>query len=383
LLVAFACVPLAVAIGGCDQPPLAGSTTVADAGSQLPPVDGSPPIEARDASPGVDTGTGIDADAGVGVTQPDYSIVVLPDTQYYAASFPDIFMKQASWIVESRDAQQIAFVLHTGDLVDSDVPEQWTVASNSLHLLDGVVPYVIAAGNHDYIDLADRVGMANAYFPPSGFAAYSWFGDTFETGHIENSFSLIPAGATRWLVISLEFGPRDEALAWASSVLQAFHDQPAIIITHAYLYHDSSLYNQHGPPQFFNPHNYVMMGQSHTTINDGMEMWQKLILPNRNVKMVFSGHDVNFDDLPPGTTGLLSSARPDGSVVHQILANYQTCTAAPCDVSPQGTTVNGGSGYLRIVRFSPAAGTISVSTYSPVLDQSLTDPGNQFVLPMN
>ena len=80
--------------------------------------------------------------------------MVLPDTQYYAASFPDIFMKQTSWIVENRDAQQIAFVLHTGDIVDSDVPAQWTVASNSLHMLDGVVPYVIAAGNHDYAELA-------------------------------------------------------------------------------------------------------------------------------------------------------------------------------------------------------------------------------------
>jgi hypothetical protein len=38
---------------------------------------------------------------------------------------------------------------------------------------------------------------------------------------------------------------------------------------------------------------------------------------------------------------------------------------------------------LGFVRFSPAAGTISVSTYSPVLDQFLSDATNQFVLPMN
>ena len=99
--------------------------------------------------------------------------------------------------------------------------------------------------------------------------------------------------------------------------------------------------------------------------------------------MVFSGHDVSFADLPPGTTGRLSSARPDGSVVHQILANYQTCTGAPCDRSIQGSVVDGGNGYLRIVRFSEAAQTISVSTYSPHLDHTLEDAGNRFVLPMN
>ncbi len=352
-----------------------------DAGREMP----SPIIDASAAIDAPAVGTDASAGTDAGTLAPDYSIVVLPDTQYYAGNFPDIFMKQASWIVENRDAQQIAFVLHTGDLVDVDVPAQWIVASNSMHLLDGVVPYVIAAGNHDYGNLADRMGMVNSYFPASGFAAYPWFGDTFETGHIENSFSLIPAGGTRWLVISLEFGPRDEALAWASSVLQAFRNLPAIIITHAYLYRDSSLYNynQRGSAQPYNPHSYLMMGQSRTTINDGAEMWQKLILPNRNVKLVFSGHDVSANDLPPGTTGQLSSVRPDGSVVHQILANYQTCTIGPCILSLQGTTVNGGNGYLRIVRFSPAAGTISVSTYSPVLDKSLSDPTNQFVLPMN
>ena len=53
-------------------------------------------------------------------------------------------------------------------------------------MLDGIVPYVIAAGNHDYKDLVmERMGMVNLYFPPSGFEAYSWFGDTFEPGHID------------------------------------------------------------------------------------------------------------------------------------------------------------------------------------------------------
>ena len=366
-------VTLAVVAAGCDVPPDDVSISeMKDAG-----VDSTPNNDA--ANPTTDSGS----DGGDSIPA-DYSIVVLPDTQYYAAAFPDIFLKQTSWIVENRVQQQIAFVLHTGDIVDADVPEQWDTASRSLHQLDGVVPYVIAAGNHDYQIFADRVGMTSVYFPPAGFAAYPWFGDTFETGHIENSFSLIPVGSTRWLVISLEFGPRDEALAWAGAVLQAFHDTPAIIITHAYLYRDSTRYDQHGPTgQYYNPHTYVMMGQQHTTVNDGQEMWQKLVLPNRNVKMVFSGHDVNFGDLPPGTTGRLTSARPDGSVVHQVLANYQTCTGAPCDKSPQGSTVNGGNGYLRIVRFSRATSTISITTYSPVLDAWLTDPSNQFTLPMN
>ncbi len=318
-----------------------------------------------------------------GSADESYAVVVLPDTQYYSASWPDVFAAQTRWIADNKEAERIAFVLHTGDIVDSDLPQQWEVASRSLHALDGVVPYVLAAGNHDYANLADRMGMGNIYFPPSGFAAYPWFGGTFEPGHIENSFSLFSAGGSGWVVVSLEFGPRDEALAWADGILKTFRDRRAIVITHGYLYHDGTRYDHTGAGQNFNPHGYVMMGQPGTSINDGQEMWTKLIAPNSNVKLVFSGHDVSGADLPPGTTSRLSSTRPDGTVVHQILANYQTCTAAPCEFSGRGTTVRGGNGYLRILRFSPAAGTIAVSTYSPYLGTSLTDPSNEFVLTMD
>ena len=150
--------------------------------------------------PGSDAGVLPDAD-GVSDAGPagSYAIVVLPDTQFYASSWPDIFAAQTRWIVDNRQAEGIAFVLHTGDIVDSDnIPDQWVVASRSLHALDNQVPYVITAGNHDYTGmLADRVGMASSHFPVSGFAAFSWFGGTFEADHIENSYSVFNVGARR------------------------------------------------------------------------------------------------------------------------------------------------------------------------------------------
>ena len=107
------------------------------------------------------------------------------------------------------------------------------------------------------------MGMINTYFPPTHFSAFSWFGDTFEAGHVENSFSVLPVdrGRASWLVLALEFGPRDEVLAWAASVLDAYRLTPAIIVTHAYLYRDGTPYDRSlTPHQQFNPHDYVMMG---------------------------------------------------------------------------------------------------------------------------
>jgi hypothetical protein len=342
--------------------------------------------------PGLDAGGASDGNASDGGA-PDgglgggYSIVVLPDTQFYASRWPDIFAAQTQWIIENRQTEGIAFVLHTGDIVDVDDPIQWDRASQSLHVLDGQVPYVITAGNHDYKTFADRMGMGSIYFPVSGFAASSWFRGTFEPEHIENSYSVFNIGAEQWLVIALEFGPRDEALAWADAILKQHSDAPAIVITHAYLAHDGQRYDHTNPASpRFNPHDYAMAGQPASSINDGEEMWRKLIAPNSNVKLVFSGHDVSGVNLPPGTAALLTSTRPDGTRVHQVLANYQTCLGPPCETFSDGTTtqtVHGGDGYLRLLRFSPTDHTISVRTYSPYVDRSLSDPANQFVLDMN
>lgn len=303
-----------------------------------------------------------------------YSFVVLPDTQYYASSWPEVFAAQTQWIVENRDVKRIAFVLHTGDIVDRDVPEQWSAAADAMHVLDGRVPYVITSGNHDYGSIADRMGMGNTYFPPSKFAEQPWFGGTFEPDHIENSFSVLDVPGGRWLVIALEFGPRDEVLEWANVVLRAYADTPAIVVTHAYLYRDGTRYDHAGAPdQAYNPHHYVMMGQPDTTINDGAEMWTKLIEPNPNVRFVFSGHDVNGEGTPPGTAARLVSTRADGTVVHEILANYETCVFAPC------AEVHGGGGYLRLVRVRKDD-VVELETYSPYRDRSLEEDANRFVL---
>jgi len=42
--------------------------------------------------------------------------------------------------------------------------------------------------------------------------------------------------------------------------------------------------------------------------------------------------------------------------------------------------LNGGNGYLRIMRFSPANNKIFVETYSPMLEAYLTDAANEFEL---
>ena len=69
-------------------------------------------------------------------------------------------------------------------------------------------------------------------------------------------------------------------------------------------------------------------------MNDGEELWRQLVLGNENVKLVLSGHCLGDPANLKGATARLSSVRPSGSAVHQILANYQTCADMSCPEMP-------------------------------------------------
>jgi hypothetical protein len=84
--------------------------------------------------------------------------------------------------------------------------------------------------------------------------------------------------------------------------------------------------------------------------------------------LVLSGHAI------PVGVARTASRREDGSVVHEVLANYQTCKRCPCE------RVTGGNGYLRIFTLSDARDALHVRTYSPSLDEDLSDEDNTFVL---
>ncbi|HJX66091.1 MAG TPA: metallophosphoesterase [Polyangia bacterium] len=318
--------------------------------------------DAADAGTDADDAGTEASEAGAADLGIAFTVVVLPDTQYYSSSHAEIFAAETRWIVEQKSARNISVALHVGDIVDgANDPAQWMVASSSLRLLDGIVPYVIVPGNHD--SDGNRMGLIDNYFAPK---TMGWITNTMTTGQIENNYTLVDIGPQQWLVLGLEFGPRDAVLTWADGVLKAFPNLPAIIVTHAYLYGDGTRYDvaksgmDASQPNFqaFIPQSYNYTLQEGS--NDGEQIWQKIIVPNPNVRLVFSGHDSG--------AARLTSLRPDGSRVHQMLSDYQWLDDS------------GGSGYLRVLQFDYGQKQVRVQTYSPYLDQFMTDDANQFTL---
>ena len=293
------------------------------------------------------------------VAQSDFTIVVLPDTQYYSSTYPQIFTAQTKWIAANRAALNIQLVIGVGDVVNGNTTTQWTRADAAIQYIESI-PYMLAIGNHDY-DQGDAVPLArlatqfNVHFGPSRYASKSYYKGNWD-GSNENFYGIVNLGGTDYLVLVLEFYPRQGAVDWASTILQEYSSLPAIVVTHGYGYHNGRV-TTCDP---YNAEHYGLGGDY-----DGQKLWESLTSKYANVQLVLSGHIVAYKGV-----GRRFDIGLNGNMVNQVLADYQDYT-------------NGGNGYLRIMTFHPSQGTISVRTYSPYTKTSYTDSNNQFTLSMS
>jgi hypothetical protein len=300
----------------------------------------------------------------------DFSIVVLPDTQYYSESYPAILNSQTQWIVNNATTLNIQLVLGLGDIVNNGGSStQWTTADAAYKKLDAAhIPYFAPLGNHDY-DANNPGGRTSAtnnfnhYFGPSRYTNASYWSTpywqgSYPSGSNENFYGFVTINGQQYLVLALEFYPRDASLSWAAQVIQNNPGAQVIIITHSYEYFDNTRVSACNS---FDAQYYGLGAD-----NDGDAMWTKLVRQYKNISLVLSGHEVR--GAGQDATGHRSDLGTNGNLVNQILSNYQNMT-------------NGGNGYLRIMKFHPSSDTIDVLTYSPYLNSYLTDSGNQFTIP--
>lgn len=316
-----------------------------------------------------------------------WSMVVIPDTQNYAKSSINkvLLNEMTQWIAANQADWNIQLVLQEGDLVnnndtasptsgDQNSTQQWQNVKNAFRSLDGVVPYVLATGNHDHgtTNAQNRATEFNNYFTSSDNSLVDptqggVLKGVLEPGRLENAYYELEAPDGReLLVVSLEWGPRQAAVDWANQVVgqSKYDDHTAILLTHAYMYHDETRYdiarNLDADPdnnQGGNPHSYQTADDTH----DGGELWNELVKLHGNFEFVFSGH-VGGDGL-----GRLASTGDEGNLVHQMLFNTQFEST-------------GGNGWLRLVEFLDDGQTVRVRTFSPHYDLQKTDEANNFTL---
>jgi hypothetical protein len=268
-----------------------------------------------------------------GIQADEFTVVVLPDTQFYSESYPAIFTGQTQWISSNKVSLNVVFVTQEGDLVNTNSQiYEWQNANSSMSILnDANLPWGVLPGNHD---LSGGSTNYNTYFGYSRFSGQSWYGGAYQNINT-NSYQLFTGGLDDYLIFHFQYQPSTQVLAWANSTIASYPNRRVIVTTHDYMNTDGS------------------------RTATGNNIWDKFVKPHSDqVFLVLCGHNHGENE---------KIDQVNGHTVYQLLADYQARS-------------NGGNGWLRILEFHPSDDDIVVKTYSPYLSQYEIDADSNFIL---
>lgn len=294
--------------------------------------------------------SGKSGNASTSVGEDNFTIVVLPDTQCYTeesyGGTMAMYTAQTNWIQANREAQNIVYVAHVGDISDNgntyDV--EWTRASSAMSLLESPVsiPYGMAVGNHDQspagYPLTNSTSKYNQYFGTTRFSGRAYYGGHYGSNN-DSHYDLFSAGGEDYIVIYIEYDNQNldatNVNTWAYNLLGTYASRKGIIVSHSI---GTSTY----------PAGFSGQGQG---IYDRLKS-------RSNAFLFLSGHTTN------------NSRRQDiysGNTINTFVSDYQ--------FDPEG-----GAGYMRLYRINNAKNSITCSTYSPYKGLYDKGPRHAFAL---
>ncbi|TKA96143.1 hypothetical protein FAZ78_13075 [Cereibacter changlensis] len=298
-----------------------------------------------------------------------FTVAVLPDTQNYTsnAALNATFGNMTQWLVDNAESKHISFVVGAGDVTDNNAAYQWDIAEAALRKMDGVLPYSMLPGNHDQGAGGGAGDHSTDYlddrFSPDKQAATNpdTFGGVYdkEPDRSANTYHTFTApDGTDWLVLSLEFGPRDDVLRWAGDVIEGHLDHRVIIASHTlttYAGRSDAFAGQIGaaPVQGYG------ISNDPQGANDGEAVYRLLTSKYPNVAMTLSGHVLGDS----AETNISYSQH--GNTVVEMMMDYQ-------NGSTNELVSKGGEGAIRLITIDPDAGAIYTDTYMTERDAYLT-----------
>ena len=314
----------------------------------------------------------------------DYTFAIFPDTQMLFSKAVDsngnnlytngynlednILYKNTSWLATNKDAINLKFVMHVGDLTDTLNYSEWATkgaaemyyAMESMNVLTGAgIPWSISRGNHDSGSTPDRLAFwdngFNVTYEGVNYVSTGYNGAEYGVGstrisnlksngtiiefgsmeenNMRNTYYTFQVNNVKWLVVALDLEPSDDVITWANEVISEHSDHQAIITTHAYLTSSGSFMTS---PMF--------------GTNYGEAIWTKLASKHSNVVMVLCGHSSGENVIKKELVG------ENGNKVwnfmidysqHEFAGNRQTGVFALFGIDDDGKTLH--VNYLSVV----------------------------------
>ena len=293
------------------------------------------------------------------VTDYDYSFAVIPDIQIVTEN--DIKNGEANlaklfdWIIANKESKSIQYVFGLGDITENNIAAEWELAATQHAKLSAAgIPYSAIRGNHDlpwYGKDKNAASYTDDYTAYMGTDAYrAQFAGFYSDDNISNSWRTFTVGEVKYLMLTLDYGVDDNVLNWASDIIAAHPYHNVIITTHAYLFRDGTTLDAGDlvPPS------------TSGGVNDGDDMWNKLISKHENIVLVMCGHD------PSESIVVNRSNGENGNVVTSMLIDAQDVEAD-----------EGSMGMVAMLYFSEDGRKLQVEYYSTAKEKYFMN-SNQF-----
>ncbi len=325
-----------------------------------------------------------------------FTIAVIPDSQNYTdyryqtisnPSFPidfiNVYQHQIEYISKNAisNGGDIVFAIHLGDNVlhHGEQELEWELASNTISLLDNVIPYGMVPGNHDYDERTQREDKTWAFNGTTHFINYfgeksihfnnkEWYGGSFHEGL--SSWIKFSACGIEFLFIGLELEAGDAVLDWAQSVIEQNKNLPTIVATHEYL---------HWGYDYYNPGEHRLCTNQYRRdsgdYNSASQIWEKFISKNKQIFIVLCGHAYNKEQGEAARTDINN----DGYKVYQLLSDYEGRNELFKFLQVSNSPY-GGDGWFRLLHFDLNKQQIHIQTYSTELKRYEKDYDSDFII---
>ena len=357
----------------------------------------------------------------------DYTVVVVPDTQYMAYSCGQAFNNTTQWIVNNLNASQggmfttnIKAVIGVGDCAHTSSAAEFNIAKTAYQKLDSAgVTWVNPPGNHDYVNPTDPAtargaGLGSGYKSGGYFAAdqrqaigaygtlatgggSSAWGGSYDSA---NYYVTLVVGSRKLIIFSVEYLPRAAVLTWAKGVHDANPGYECIVTTHSFLADTGvlSCFTSETNGGYANDNLAYGLSTSQLTsdanANSGIGMWNSYLNVWDRLTLVLNGHffwnswhgmnSWHHRQVP------FTSASSRAQTVQSIFCNWQefdgagdsdyaSFTGNPATTNASCTTLGSTYriGHLMLLQFRPSIGKMegyALSTNTGLWEPTLANP---------
>ncbi len=243
----------------------------------------------------------------------DYSFAVVGDTQclnyYQDIQKGTQYMNGLyQWIADNQQSKNIQYVMGLGDITqtfqsssdpNSAYIKEWVNAKAAIEILDAAgIPYSLVRGNHDITTgLNEYFGEGSSYYNDLLEMQKQGKAGIFENGKIENTWRKIEIGNDKYLILTLDWFPTEEAMYWFENIINASPDYKVIVTTHHFLGSDKT-FSDDAESTF--PQDQVDDPKWGEAVSGGFvtprSMWEEVLSKYENVEMILCGH-VDVDDI--------------------------------------------------------------------------------------